>query len=83
MIPASDACWNPDQMDETNMNDALSVFLNQFLFVLLQGEKGEPGFVIAADGSMMSGLAGPVGPKGVKVVLVVAALCIMTSSAKL
>lgn len=37
------------------------------LFVYMQGEKGEPGFVIAADGSTMSGLAGPMGPKGVKV----------------
>lgn len=36
----------------------------------LQGEKGEPGFVIAADGSMMSGPAVPVGPKGVKVMFV-------------
>lgn len=40
-------------------------------FVYVQGEKGEPGFVIAADGSMMSGLAGPVGPKGLKVTFVV------------
>lgn len=38
------------------------------LFVYTQGEKGEPGFVVAADGSMMSGLAGPIGPKGVKVI---------------
>lgn len=38
------------------------------LFVYMQGEKGEPGFVVAADGSMMSGQAGPIGPKGVKVI---------------
>lgn len=31
----------------------------------VQGEKGEPGFVITADGSIVSG---PMGPKGVKVV---------------
>lgn len=37
--------------------------------VYTQGEKGEPGFVISADGSMMSGLPGPVGPKGFKVIL--------------
>lgn len=36
-----------------------------------QGEKGEPGFVMGADGSMVSGLAAPVGPKGVKVIPVV------------
>lgn len=40
------------------------------LFVYMQGEKGESGFVIAADGSTMSGLAGPMGPKGVKVIFV-------------
>lgn len=34
----------------------------------LQGERGEPGFITAADGSMMSGLVGPGGPKGVKVI---------------
>lgn len=34
----------------------------------MQGERGEPGFVIAADGAMMSGLPGPIGPKGVKVI---------------
>lgn len=42
--------------------------LTQCTCVYTQGEKGEPGFVISADGSMMSGLSGPVGPKGVKVI---------------
>ena len=37
------------------------------LFAYMQGEKGEPGFTMVADGAMMSGLAGPIGPKGVKV----------------
>lgn len=41
------------------------------LFVHVQGERGEPGFMIAADGSMTSGLVGPIGPKGDKVILVV------------
>lgn len=84
MIPASDSVWNPDQMDETNMTDtSFSVFESVFVFVFMQGERGEPGFVIAADGPMMSGLVGPVGPKGVKVVFVVAAFRITTSSDKL
>lgn len=52
----------------------LLFFFLFFLFfkctcVYTQGEKGEPGFVISADGSMMSGLPGPVGPKGFKVIL--------------
>ena len=40
----------------------------------MQGEKGEPGFIIAADGAMMSGISGPMGPKGVKVAFLVALL---------
>ncbi|KAG7259293.1 hypothetical protein CRUP_028334 [Coryphaenoides rupestris] len=32
----------------------------------LQGEKGEPGTVVMADGSVMSDLRGPIGPQGVK-----------------
>lgn len=36
----------------------------------MQGEKGEPGMVIGADGSALSTLAGPPGPKGVKVMIV-------------
>ena len=39
------------------------------LCMCLQGEKGEPGVMVAADGSMMSGLTGPQGPKGIKVSL--------------
>lgn len=37
------------------------------LIVSIQGAKGEPGFLVAADGSVLSGLAGPLGPKGTKV----------------
>lgn len=37
--------------------------------VCLQGEKGEPGVMVAADRSMMSELTGPQGPKGIKVSL--------------
>lgn len=33
----------------------------------LQGEKGEPGVTIAADGSLLSAPKGPQGPKGIKV----------------
>lgn len=47
------------------------VYVFVYLCVCMQGERGEPGFVIGADGSMTSGLAGPVGPKGVKVIFVV------------
>lgn len=36
-----------------------------YLCLCMQGERGEPGFVVAADGAMLS--AGPVGPKGDKV----------------
>lgn len=36
-------------------------------FNLSQGEKGEPGVTIAADGSLMTGMRGPRGPKGIKV----------------
>lgn len=32
-----------------------------------QGEKGEPGVTIAADGSIISAPRGPQGPKGIKV----------------
>lgn len=32
-----------------------------------QGEKGEPGVTIAADGSIISAPRGPQGPKGFKV----------------
>lgn len=39
-------------------------------FVHMQGERGEPGFMIAADGSMASGLAGPKGDKVIFVVTV-------------
>lgn len=39
--------------------------------VLTQGEKGEPGIIVAADGSMMSSVTGPAGPRGVKVIIVV------------
>lgn len=39
------------------------------LFVYMQGEKGEPGLSLAADGVMMAGLTGPRGPPGVKVLL--------------
>lgn len=39
-----------------------------WIFFSTQGEKGEPGSVIGADGSLLSTLAGPAGPKGVKVV---------------
>lgn len=44
-----------------------TVWLICLLVCTAQGEKGEPGFVIRADGSVVSGLAGPMGPKGVKV----------------
>lgn len=40
------------------------------VFDSVQGEKGEPGMVIGADGSALSTLAGPPGPKGVKVMIV-------------
>lgn len=50
------------------------VYLFVCVCVYVQGEKGEPGIVITADGSTMSGLAGPMGPKGVKVGFVVTLL---------
>lgn len=43
---------------------------SQIVFDFVQGEKGEPGMVIGADGSALSTLAGPPGPKGVKVMIV-------------
>lgn len=38
------------------------------MFVSVQGEKGEPGMVVGADGPAPSFLAGPAGPRGVKVI---------------
>lgn len=37
------------------------------LCVSMQGEKGEAGVVIMADGSLMSDLGGAIGPQGIKV----------------
>lgn len=64
----------PDQTNEIYTLAFLSFCISFCVYV--QGEKGEPGFVIAADGSIMSGLAGPLGPRGDKVVFV---FCILTS----
>lgn len=44
-----------------------------------QGEKGEPGMVIGADGSALSTLAGAPGQKGVKV-MIVALLSLLSTS---
>lgn len=52
-----------------NYQEVAFFFFFKCTCVYTQGEKGEPGFVISADGSMMSGLPGPVGPKGFKVIL--------------
>lgn len=47
----------------------LSLHACCIVFVSVQGEKGEPGMVIGADGSALSFLAGPAGPSGVKVII--------------